>query len=134
MIHSMLHSTAQAALEQNVAFTEARHGVLAGNIANFDTPGYRVRDLPPELFHERLQAAIESEQSGSDDLRSANRVELKIDEVAESMRGILFHDDSNGSLEHQVAELSKNQLRHNTAIAVMSHQFRLLEAAISEQA
>ena len=37
-------------LEQVVNFAQARHGVLAGNIANLDTPGYRVRDLSPEKF------------------------------------------------------------------------------------
>lgn len=134
MMQGVINSTALAALEQSVLFTEARHGVLAGNIANFDTPGYRVRDLPPEVFQARLAEALDAEHAGGSPSSMASNVELRIDDVAESMRGVLFHDDSNGSLEHQVAELSKNQVMHNTAVAVMSHQFRLLEAAISERA
>ena len=42
-------------LEQVVNFTEARHGVLAGNIANLDTPGYKTRDLSPALFQETAE-------------------------------------------------------------------------------
>ena len=37
-------------LQEVASFAEARHHVLAGNIANVDTPGYRVRDLSPETF------------------------------------------------------------------------------------
>ena len=33
-----------------MAFTEARHSVLAGNVANLDTPGYKTRDLSVETF------------------------------------------------------------------------------------
>ena len=56
-------STQIPVLEQVVNFSQARHGVLAGNIANLDTPGYRVRDLSPELFQERLKAAIQAKNT-----------------------------------------------------------------------
>ena len=55
MLSSMFQSSTLPVLEQVVNFTEARHGVLAGNIANLDTPGYKTRDLSPELFQERLE-------------------------------------------------------------------------------
>ena len=58
MLSSLFQSSSLPVLEQVVNFTEARHGVLAGNIANIDTPGYKTRDLSPELFQQRLQEAI----------------------------------------------------------------------------
>src|SRR4030042_4347215 len=63
MLSSLFSSTTIPVLEQVVNFTEARHGVLAGNIANLDTPGYRTRDLSPELFQQRLQKAIEAQHT-----------------------------------------------------------------------
>ena len=60
MLSSMFQSSTIPVLEQVVNFTEARHGVLAGNIANLDTPGYKTRDLSPALFQERLKEAIET--------------------------------------------------------------------------
>ena len=48
-------------LEQVVNFTEARHGVLAGNIANLDTPGYKTRDLSPELFQATTEGSDRNE-------------------------------------------------------------------------
>ena len=62
MFSSLFDGSTIPMLEQVVQFTEARHGVLAGNIANMDTPGYRTRDLSPELFQSRLQEALETKR------------------------------------------------------------------------
>ena len=53
--------------------------------------------------------------------------------VRESLKDVLYHDQTNVSLEHQVNEVSKNQLMHSMAITVMTSQFRLLQTAISER-
>src|SRR3989304_8216524 len=60
MLSTLFGTSSVPLLEQVVNFTEARHGVLAGNIANIDTPGYKTRDLSPELFHEKLKEAVEA--------------------------------------------------------------------------
>jgi flagellar basal-body rod protein FlgB len=136
MIQSLIGGTTIPVLEQVVQFTEARHNVLAGNIANMDTPGYRVRDLPPDVFQQRLREAIEYRDSDRRPVGSAAAPEpneARLNEVSGSMETILFHDDSNVGLEQQVAALSKNMMQHETAIAIMTSQFRLLQAAISER-
>ena len=132
----LFNSTTLPVLEQVVNFAQNRHRVLAGNIANLDTPGYRVRDLSPEKFQQNLKQAIrirdEDYDSLSDLAESGSNV-ASFDDVKESMKSILFHDDSNVSLEHQVAELGKNQAMHNMALTIMRSQFHLLEMAISER-
>lgn len=54
----LLNPPAVALLEQVVQFAQRRHTVLAGNIANLDTPGYEVRDLSVEDFQARLREAL----------------------------------------------------------------------------
>jgi flagellar basal-body rod protein FlgB len=54
-------------------------------------------------------------------------------QLDESLAGILRHDDSNVSLEQQVAEMSKNQAQHNLALTILTNQYRLLQTAISER-
>ncbi len=134
---SLFDSTSVPVLEQVVNFTQRRHDILAGNIANLDTPGYRVRDLSPERFQVRLKSAID-EQSSRHSSHSLSGVATShgnpIDEVDDNFQRMLYHDDSNVALEEQVREIGKNQIQHNTAIAVMVSQFRLLQAAISERA
>jgi flagellar basal-body rod protein FlgB len=130
-------------LEQAVNFGQARHNVLAGNVANIDTPGYKARDLSVEFFQERLKAATAARNSpesegniyganSSDgiDATDANDPVMQLDDAFQT---ILRHDDGKVSLEQQVSELTKNQMQYNTALAVLTQQFHLLEAAISEK-
>jgi flagellar basal-body rod protein FlgB len=133
---AVFSSTTIPVLEQAVNFAQDRHNVLVGNLANIDTPGYRVRDLSPELFEKRLREAIhERDQShASPSYGEPPNAGDRLAQLSETTRGILFHDETNISVEQQVAEINKNQTRHNLALAIMNSQFRLLQAAISERA
>jgi flagellar basal-body rod protein FlgB len=147
MLSSLLQSSSLPVLEQVVNFTEARHGVLAGNIANLDTPGYKTRDLSPALFEKRLKEAIETKRnpemhkyegdpfaSPAENSRSQQARELAaFRKVEDSMKSVLRHDEVDVSMEKQVNEIVKNQQQHNLAIGIMSAQFRLLRAAITER-
>lgn len=147
MLSSIFQSSSLPVLEQVVNFTEARHGVLAGNIANMDTPGYKTRDLSPQLFEERLKEAIETRHQPptpnydfdpfADPARAIEQQESRelnaFRKVENSMKSILRHDQGDVSMEEQVNEIVKNQQQHNLAIGIMSAQFRLLRAAITER-
>jgi len=114
MLSSLFQSSSLPVLEQVVNFTEARHGVLAGNIANLDTPGYKTRDLSPETFQQQLKEAIEGMSvlfpKGLSTLLPAQQVTLNraLDAVKEfneilrarDMRAeieVIGHTDSDGS-------------------------------------
>ncbi len=143
MLSSIFDSSTVPVLEQVVNFTQARHGVLAGNIANLDTPGYKTRDISPAQFQEKLKEAVKQRHtaaqvpsrsmSGSQSGRSEAMSYDGMKEVRESIKSILYHDDSDVSIEQQVTEISKNQAQHNLALSLMTAQFRLLRAAISER-
>ena len=135
-------------LEQTVAFTERRHAILAGNVANTDTPGYQSRDLSVDTFQKNLRDAIQAdrrETNMSPGLRlsllgSTNHAttpsfaaakKVAMENVRDSMKQIVYHDGSDDSLEMQVTQISKNQSMHTMAIAMMKSQFRQLQMAIT---
>lgn len=136
MLPSMFDSTNIPILQEVASFTEARHSVLAGNVANVDTPGYQLRDLSPETFQERLKEVIAertmARQSPSLGLAHAEPGD-PLRHVRDSLRSITFLDGSNVGIEQQVTEITKNQFMHNLAISIMGSQFRLLQTAISER-
>ena len=137
MLSSLLQSSSIPVLEQVANFSNARHGVLAGNIANLDTPGYQARDLSPEEFQSRLKVALVERDAAKTSLGRTsgnNPFASPVREVTHSMEGMLRHDLDNVSLEQQVSEISKNQMQYNMALSIMSSQFQLLQAAISERA
>jgi flagellar basal-body rod protein FlgB len=147
MLDAMFNNSTLPMLEQVVSFTQARHGVLAGNIANLDTPGYRSRDLSPAAFQERLKDAIEQQHKAADaptaysmpyspgaPAPEARDVKRDFAKVTESLGGLLRHDDNNTSMELQISEIAKNHAQHNLALSLMTAQFRLLRAAVTERA
>lgn len=132
-------------LEQIAKFAERRQQVLAGNIANIDTPGYRMRDLPIDKFEAALKEAIENRavaSSGSSEGVAADSTKPKIEdfftddlfraEVA-TPKNLTFQDANNRSIEHQTMEMTKNAMMQAFAIELLSSQYRILETVISER-
>lgn len=107
-----------------------------GNVANIDTPGYRVRDLSVETFQDRLRDAIDARDETSAALspgQISGQRDTAMQAVRDATRDILYHDGSDVGMEQQVLEISKNQYMHNMAITIMGTQFRMLQTAISER-
>ncbi|TWT39409.1 flagellar basal body rod protein FlgB [Blastopirellula retiformator] len=136
MSGSIFNASTIPVLEQVLNFSQSRHNLLAGNIANLDTPGYKVRDLNLNQFQSKLREAIEEKNKPNEPLSPgliATRDSDPMRSVKESIPGILFHDESNVGIEQQVMEMTKNQIMHNMAISLMEQQMRLLQTAISER-
>jgi flagellar basal-body rod protein FlgB len=135
MLPGLFQSTSIPVLEQLVTFAQARHTVLAGNIANMDTPGYQARDISVEDFQERLKTAIEDQKNPSamSPGESGWQQPVPLAEVAKNSQSVLRHDQGNVSMEYQAAEMAKNQMQHNLALSLLVSQFRLLQSAISEK-
>ena len=124
------------ALGEVLNFAQARQTVLAGNIANVNTPGYRLRDLSPTAFQQSLREAIDQSRNAGQPLSPGLAMSKPGDEmrqVRRSLENLVYHDDTNIDLEKQVAEMTKNHLLHNFALTVMTNQFQLLQTAISER-
>lgn len=137
MLPSLFDKTTIPILQETLSFTEARHQILAGNIANADTPDYKTRDLSLQTFQDRLRDLIEARDVRHDvaspgDLKQSQPGD-EMRRVRDSMKSIEFLDGSNVGMEQQVTEVAKNQLLHNLSIAIITSQFRLLQTAISER-
>lgn len=132
----LFQATTIPVLEQVVHFAQTRHQILAGNLANIDTPGYRTRDLSPERFEENLREAIRSrdEQQQPVSLGAPTSEQNPFAPVRDNLAAIVRHDDADVGMEQQIMEIAKNQMRHDLAMSVLNNQFQLLGAAISERA
>jgi flagellar basal-body rod protein FlgB len=138
MLPTLFDNTTIPVLQEVASFSQARHHVLAGNIANSDTPGYRTRDLSVETFQARLQQLIEARSAGDLISSSPGHGEAvepgdELRRVRDTLKSVQFLDGSDVGLEQQVTEVAKNQFLHNLSLSIMSSQFRLLQAAISER-
>jgi flagellar basal-body rod protein FlgB len=148
MIDRLFDSSTIPLLAKVAAFTERRHEVLAGNIANVSTPDYRTRDLPVADFHAALQAAVDHRRPVDGSGRSnwsftaaagpATTAEFLPQSLFRAVEAppktLTFQDGNNRSIEKEVMEMTKNSLMQTVAIELMNAQLNRLQAVISERA
>ena len=115
---SMIETPLMRGLERALDVSAFRQQVLAANLANVDTPGYRTRDV--RTFSGELDQAI----AGDSPLFTP---------VAREMRGLLERPDGNNvSVERESLLMAQNQLRFQAAVQLLRAEFRRLSQAINE--
>jgi len=102
---SMIETPLLRGLERVLDLSAFRHQVIATNLANVDTPGYRTRDLRP--FAGEIEQAMAGE-------------EPSFTPVAHEIRGLLERPDGNNvSIERESLMKTQNKLRFTVAVAFM---------------
>jgi len=100
-------------LERYLDTLSARQKLVASNVANADTPGYKTRDID-------FQSAYEGALSGS----SITSIEVS---------GLKIRNDGNNvSLERESRLLAENAIRFSFASQLVRSQYRILKSAIDE--
>lgn len=104
-----------------------RNDILANNIANADTPGYKRKDVQFETYLSNLVAGTDSldETVSNIDLNELNCTTY-IDQANLSYR----YDGNNVDMNTESVELAKNQLKYYTLMNSMSQEFSRLKMAM----
>jgi flagellar basal-body rod protein FlgB len=119
---SMIDTPLMRGLERVLDVSAFRHQVIAANLANIDTPGYRTRDLRP--FAGEIERAMAGNESSSN--------EQSFTPVAHEIRGLLERPDGNNvSVERESLLLAQNQLRFQVAVQFMKAEFHRMSLAIT---
>jgi flagellar basal-body rod protein FlgB len=126
-------------LEKLLAFTEARHQVLAENIANADTPGYKTKHLDPKAFqaalgeafdNRRTSGSAEFEVASGEQFRFDNLGRLTVEPSTDPAENILFHDGTNMQIDRQMSYLAENAMMHQVLSELLRGRFDGLMTAI----
>lgn len=113
-----LFDAVSTGLAQALTFHRQRHEILAANIANIETPGYRARDLE---FDEALQAAFD----GQDTSAVAGRMVDKPTSVGRP-------DGNTVDLDMEMARLADNRGAYTTMAEILARRLAGLRRAIEE--
>lgn len=143
-INDITNSGSAPALEMAMAFAAQRHQLIAGNIANFETPDYRPLDVSVDGFRKVLGDAVESRRaqgSGDGSLQWRATRELtqgpdgKLRLIARTPgNGVLFHDRNNRDLERTMQDLVENAGAFRVASDLLRARSDLMRAAIAQRA
>lgn len=114
----------------------ARNAALVNNIANAETPGYKRIDVQ---FEAALAEAVETDRvrirRGAEMGESAFGATDETAGSAASVRSMgettMRVDGSNVDADDEMAQLSSNQLAHQTVVSLLDKRFNQLRTAIT---
>lgn len=103
-----------------------RNEVLANNIANVDTPGYKRQDVD---FETQLKRALRSTRFKSIDARvgDINTAELNPSIYTDSPGFSYRLDGNNVDIDTETTELAANQIKYNGLISSVNQEFSNLK-------
>ena len=107
-------------LSQLLDASVLRHQVLAQNVANVNTPGYRRLDVS---FADALRRQLGGQTIPGQTVRPA--------EVIASAGGPERADGNNVDIDVEVGRLSKNALLHGAYIQILANKIAMMRSAIT---
>ena len=110
MLDRLFAGGSLSTLEGMLTYASARQRMIAANIANVDTVGYRTRDLEEPDFRGALDRSLQARPAAD--------------------AGPLKPNGNNVDLEVEMAKMVRNSALHSTAAALLAQQFALLREAI----
>ena len=93
------------------------HRVLASNIANVETPGYKEKDID---FRKELDSST----------REPAHIEVKVKETIDG--GIAAIDGNTVNMEDQIVKMTENTLMFNSLVQMINKKFTMIRYAINE--
>lgn len=115
-------------MRQKMAYHEDRQQVLAANIANVDTPGYKAKDIiKPEFgtsFHDELKLALTDPQH----LTTGNFTRFRVVDDAQA-----FETNPNGNsvvVEEQMLKIADNEASFQQTTALYRKMLELSRIAV----
>ena len=104
-------------MERFLDMASLRETLVASNIANVDTPGYRTRDVD---FAKEMRRAIAAPDSTPQP-------------VVREIRGLIERPDGNNvSIDRETMLVAQTQLQFQTGVALLKSEFKRLSTAITE--
>lgn len=119
-------------LEHALDFRSANQAVIAGNMANIETPGYKPQKA---TFNQALKQAVENNQAsnpGGTGLRKTHEKHLPDSTHMERSYIIETYDSGpdGGGLDKQMANLAQNNLLFEASATLLSRRFQMLKEVI----
>jgi len=121
----MIETSMTEALGRFLDVDVARYKLVAANLANIDTPGYRTRDLD---FRAELERASQESSAGENGLLST----AAFTPVARQVHGLVERPDGNNvSVERESLLLAEAQMKFNLGVQLLKDQFHTISLAIN---
>ncbi len=141
MIERLFSDPAMTVLRKALDASTMNHEVIANNLANIDTPGFKRSEV---VFHDKLQAALRAVAGSADSLQGVRTdpAHIPINEPP-TLDGVkpnavvraetsLRPDGNNVDIDAEMTKLSQNTVFYQALTQLVSMKMAQLRTAISE--
>jgi flagellar basal-body rod protein FlgB len=142
LLSSITDRGATPALVKTMAYAEARLDVIAENVANLHTPGYRAKQLDDDAFRAALREALDRRGGRASapfvveagrEVQTDSQGYLVITPSEQPVDHTLHHDGTNLSVEREMADLARTGMWHDLATTLLRDRMEGLRKAIRGQ-
>lgn len=123
-------------LEKSLDAASLRHTVIANNLANVDTPGFKATKV---LFEDQLKKALDRNQLIAGKLTRPGHIPFEnfdyrqvTPKAIEDKTTVMRNDGNNVDIDAEMAILAKNTLYYNTLAQQIAGKFSTLKNVIKE--
>lgn len=118
--------------DQLASYASVRQGVVAENIANADTPGFRARDLLPfaEAYGELARSPLPATATRKGHLDLGERLAPLFGLRETNQPGATAPNGNSVSLEDQMMRSAELRLQHDMALGVYTKTLAILRAGL----
>lgn len=132
---NLLGGPEMAKLKGAMSAAELRQQVIANNIANVDTPGFKRSEV---LFEELLARRMEGVNKPAISARRTHAKHIPFGRNAGGLKPQLVterttsmnNNASNVDIDREMALLAKNQLRYNAYVRQLNHEISMMRIGI----
>lgn len=125
MLTNKLFGGALATTAKALDLRMERQGLIQSNIANMETPGYKMKDFS-------FAKVMESVVSGQEELTRTNVKHIALEPMQVSKASAFAAEDRPVDLDEEMGKLSENQLMYQVATKIMTKKLEGLKFAIDE--
>ena len=134
MLEKLLNGKTHMVLKQSMDAASLRNNVIANNIANVETPGFKRSEV---IFEEQMKKVLENSTTYDKlkrtdarhiqfyQARSQSPLEVKqLDDLS------YRNDENNVDIDVEMANMSKNKIYYDVVSQSMSNEIKLMRMAI----
>lgn len=105
-----------------------RNEIIASNVANVDTPGYKAKDLKFDRVLAETMDGISMKRTHGRHINEGSGT-VRVNEIVESPNPGR-PDGNNVNIDQELLNLTQNNVQYNVSVQLMSKKLRLIREAI----
>lgn len=135
MLERILNSGTQMLLQRSLDVSGLRNEVIANNMANVDTPGFKRNEV---IFEDKIRSAM-ADNKNYEKLRITNSRHIQIqgesspiEPEIKTMDDLSYRNDGNNvDIDVETSKMTKNKVFYDALGQSMSSELKLLRVAIT---